>query len=69
MVGIVLDGLRDKAGVSTLRLSEQTNIPRATLQRRLKGDPDITIDEVERIAAALDVDPQDVWTLAAQAVA
>lgn len=69
MVGIVLDGLRHKAGVPLLRLSRATQIPRETLRRRLGGDPNITFDEVERIAAALGIDPQDVWTLASAAVA
>ena len=69
MVGVVLDGLREKAGVPLLRLSRATKIPRETLRRRLEGDPNITFDEVERIAAALDVDPQDVWAMASAAVA
>ena len=63
-VGVILDKLRDEANVSVKSLAEQTMIARQTLQRRLKGDPGITFDEVERIASALGTTTESVWALA-----
>jgi transcriptional regulator with XRE-family HTH domain len=43
----------EAAGVTQLRLSEESGIPRATLIRRLRGQSSFNIDEVELIAKAL----------------
>ena len=63
-VGVILDKLRDEANVSVKSLAEQTMIARQTLQRRLKGDPNITFDEVDRIAPVLGTTAENVWALA-----
>lgn len=42
------------------RLSAETGIPRVTLGRRLKQGYSFTIDELERVADALDVDLLDL---------
>ena len=65
MVGVVLDSLRDEAGLTVVALEKLTKIPRMTLRRRLDGDPKITFDEVERICAALGADVLDVYSTAA----
>lgn len=69
MVGVVLEGLRVQAKMPLQRLARETHMSRETLRARLAGDPNIKMTEVEAICAALDVDPQTVWTTAAQAVA
>lgn len=43
------------AEISVVVLSEQTGIPRTTLQRRLQGVSEFTVGEVDRIAQALGV--------------
>ena len=45
--------LMDEVGMSTLRLSEETGIPRTTLQRRLRTGSGFEVGEVHAIALAL----------------
>lgn len=51
--------LEDK-GVSKNSLADQTNIPYKTLCRRLEGDGLLTLIELRKIAAALEVRPSDI---------
>ena len=51
--------LADK-GVSKNSLADQTNIPYKTLCRRLEGDGLLTLIELRKIAAALQVFPSDI---------
>lgn len=53
-------------GVTSYTLAQQAGIPRTTLDRRLAGVDPFKLDELERIAAALDV---PVESLAAPEVA
>lgn len=53
-----LEEARIKAGVSRLSLSEQSGIPRTTLNRILNGQTSASVDQVDRIAAALSVEPE-----------
>lgn len=46
----------EERGVSQLKLAEVTRIPRTTLMRRLAGDSSFTVNELDRIAAALSID-------------
>lgn len=43
--------------MTRLELSEASGIPRPTLYRRLDGHSPWTVDEIERVAKALSVDP------------
>ncbi|MDT0171055.1 helix-turn-helix transcriptional regulator [Pseudarthrobacter sp. BRE9] len=51
--------LEDK-GVSKNSLADQTNIPYKTLCRRLEGDGLLTLIELRKIAAALQVWPSEI---------
>lgn len=46
-------------GETQLRVAEVTGIPRATLMRRLSGAVPFDVDELARLAAALDCDITD----------
>lgn len=46
--------------MSGRRLAEATGIHRATLARVLRGTRDLTIGELQQIAAVFDVDPADL---------
>lgn len=43
----------ETTGTSLLQLSRDTDIPRSTLQRRLRTGRGLQLDEISRIAAAL----------------
>ena len=47
-------------GVSKNSLADQTTIPYKTLCRRLEGDGLLTLKELRKIAAALEVWPSDI---------
>jgi len=59
----VVEDLRTAAGTPEAQLSEATGIPRATLQRRLKGSP-FTVTELDAVATALDTDAAHIWVTA-----
>lgn len=50
----------DAKGISKNSLADQTNIPYKTLCRRLEGDGLLTLLELRKIAAALEVWPSDI---------
>jgi len=52
VAGLVSDAM-DEAGVSQLRLADESGIPRPTLIRRLKGQSPFKVDELEAIASVL----------------
>ena len=54
-LGTRIDNLRSRAGVSAQKLAADTNIPYATLLRRLAGDGRLTVAELHRISIALGV--------------
>lgn len=45
----------ERQGLTQIDLAASANIPRATFQRRMAGSP-FTVDELDRVAAALGVD-------------
>lgn len=55
----------ESAGVSQLRLSEETGIARATLIRRLAGRSPFRVDELEAIAAVLECSAASLLAAAA----
>lgn len=52
--------LMEAQGVSQLRLSELTGIPRATLIRRLNGQNSFTVSELASVAVNLGVRPSQI---------
>ena len=50
----------DDKGVSKNSLADQTSIPYKTLCRRLEGDGLLTLKELRKIAAALDIWPSEI---------
>lgn len=58
-IGLINKVLEDK-GVSKNSLADQTNIPYKTLCRRLEGDGLLTLIELRKIAAALEVFPSEI---------
>jgi len=58
-IDLINQVLADK-GVSKNSLADQTNIPYKTLCRRLEGDGLLTLIELRKIAAALEVSPSDI---------
>lgn len=56
----------DRHGVKLVWLSDQTGIPRTTLDRRLSGKSPFTVAELDAIAAALRI-PVESLTLAGAA--
>ena len=58
-IDLIRHVLEDK-GVSKNSLADQTNIPYKTLCRRLEGDGLLTLLELRKIAAALEVWPSDI---------
>lgn len=45
-----------ESGITVVRLCEKTGIPRSTMIRRLSGHTPFNLNELDRIAAALKVD-------------
>lgn len=58
-IDLINQVLNDK-GVSKNSLSDQTSIPYKTLCRRLDGDGLLTLKELRKIAAALQVWPSEI---------
>jgi len=61
--GPVREAIRDtmtKRGISEARLSADALIPRSTLTRKLAGVSPISVEELFRIAAALDLTLRDL---------
>lgn len=58
-IDLINQVLNDK-GVSKNSLSDQTSIPYKTLCRRLEGDGLLTLKELRKIAAALEVWPSEI---------
>ncbi len=58
-IDLINQVLADK-GVSKNSLADQTNIPYKTLCRRLEGDGLLTLKELRKIAAALNIWPSDI---------
>lgn len=56
LVASRIDAARKAAGMSELKLAEQTAIPYTTLRRKLRGRKAFDIDEVVLVADALKVD-------------
>ena len=54
----------ETTGTSLLQLSRDTNIPRSTLQRRLRTGRGLQLDEISRIATALGTTPAHLITQA-----
>ena len=62
-----VEAARIEKGMTRLELSEASGIPRPTLYRRLDGHVPFDIDELERVANALGVDPVTLPKFAAVA--
>jgi transcriptional regulator with XRE-family HTH domain len=60
-----VDTSRSTAGISVLKLAELTDIPKSTLQRKLKGVDEFTAGQLARIASALGVSAAEWFTEAA----
>jgi transcriptional regulator with XRE-family HTH domain len=60
-----ISDLRTAAGLSESRLADQSGISRTTFQRRLAHPAAFTLEEIERLARVLDVDPTWLWRGAA----
>lgn len=58
-IDLINQALSDKE-VSKNSLADQTGIPYKTLCRRLDGDGLLTLKELRKIAAALDIWPSDL---------
>ena len=58
-IDLINQVLADK-GVSKNSLADQTSIPYKTLCRRLEGDGLLTLKELRKIAAALEVWPSEI---------
>lgn len=54
----------EATGTSLLQLSKATDIPRSTLQRRLRTGRGLQLEEINRIAAALGTTPTRLITQA-----
>ena len=54
----------ETTGTSLLQLSRDTDIPRSTLQRRLRTGRGLQLDEINRIAAALGTTASQIITQA-----
>jgi len=54
-IGLRVDALRADRGVSAQKLANESNIPYATLLRRLAGDGQLTVAELFRISRVLEV--------------
>lgn len=55
---------RVRLGISKGELAERAGFSLSSLSKRMKGDLMINVNEVERIARALDLDPFDLIDLA-----
>ncbi|WP_426940265.1 helix-turn-helix domain-containing protein [Pseudarthrobacter sp. S6] len=58
-IDIINQAVNDK-GVSKNSLADETGIPYKTLCRRLEGDGLLTLRELRKIAAALNIWPSDL---------
>lgn len=58
-IGLINQVMEDK-GVSKNSLADQTAIPYKTLCRRLDGDGLLTLKELRKIAAALEIWPSEL---------
>ena len=54
----------ETTGISLLQLSKDADIPRSTLQRRLRTGRGLQLDEISRIATALGTTPTHLITQA-----
>ncbi len=52
---------RQAAGVPLLRLEHKTGIARSTLRRKIDNPGTLTMDELRRVAVALNADPQALF--------
>lgn len=65
-VAAAVEAAMTTAGIGKDKLAERSGIPQTTLKRRLLGgSPGFTVDELERIASALGVEPESFWEIAA----
>lgn len=65
-VAAEIKALARELGVPQVLLAEQARMSRASLSLKLNGHRDMTLPEVERLAAALGTTPQDLITRAAR---
>lgn len=52
---------RQEAGVPLLRLEHKTGIARSTLRRKIDNPGTLTMDELKRVADALNADAQTLF--------
>lgn len=52
---------RVKAGIPLLRLEQHAGIPRPTLRRKLAHPGTLTLDELSRVATALNADAGELF--------
>jgi transcriptional regulator with XRE-family HTH domain len=60
-----ISDLRTAAGLSESRLADSAGISRTKFKRRLGHPGAFTLEEIERLARVLDVDPTWLWRGAA----
>lgn len=58
-----IETLRQAAGLSVKKLSEESLIPRNTLDRKLKGGGDFSVREIKAIATALKVSAAELTVI------
>lgn len=63
-VAAEIKAIARELGVSQGLLAKQAHMSRASLSLKLNGRRDMTLPEVERLAAALSTTPQDIITRA-----
>lgn len=56
-----INTLREAAGLSESRLADNSGISRTTFKRRLAYPASFTLEEMERLALALDTDAGWLW--------
>lgn len=59
-LGKVVRSKRTKAGLTRAEMADATGIAEANLKRREIGENEITVSELARIAAAVNVEPADI---------
>jgi len=64
-LGLRVDALRSSLGITVQRLAADSLIASTTIERRLAGDGKLTVAELSRISAALNVSPASWFEAAA----
>jgi transcriptional regulator with XRE-family HTH domain len=54
-----VDASRKSLGLAVNKLSEDSDIPRSSLQRKVKGATEFTVGELINIADQMEVDPEE----------